>query len=123
MICTILRQFFQNFETICNPSLYGVFVLCETMCHRVKRIIFLNSYISFIQHCRGASLWAPVNLHHPLKQHRRVRRFPTNRCTILRYILKAVPYNYMLKLSIYIKKSAIGRISSITINYPLSTIN
>ena len=25
MICVILRQFFQNFETICNPSLYGVF--------------------------------------------------------------------------------------------------
>ena len=24
MICAILRQFFQNFETICNPSLYGV---------------------------------------------------------------------------------------------------
>jgi len=27
MICAILRQFFQNFETICNPSLYGVFWL------------------------------------------------------------------------------------------------
>ena len=24
MICAILRQFFQNLETICNPSLYGV---------------------------------------------------------------------------------------------------
>ena len=24
MICAILRQFFQNFETICTPSLYGV---------------------------------------------------------------------------------------------------
>ena len=33
MICAILRQFFQNFETICNPSLYGVLAhgkLCGT---------------------------------------------------------------------------------------------
>ena len=33
MICAILRQFFQNFETICNPSLYGVLIgvkLCAT---------------------------------------------------------------------------------------------
>ena len=35
MICTILRQFFQNFETICNPSLYGVIVSWESMCHYV----------------------------------------------------------------------------------------
>ena len=34
MICAILRQFFQNFETICNPSLYGVFFLCATLCHK-----------------------------------------------------------------------------------------
>ncbi len=27
MIRTVLRQFFQNLETICNPSLYGVFFL------------------------------------------------------------------------------------------------
>ena len=26
MICVILRQFFQNFETICNPSLYDVLI-------------------------------------------------------------------------------------------------
>ena len=33
MIRAILRQFFRNFETICNPSLYGVLAyrkLCAT---------------------------------------------------------------------------------------------
>ena len=36
MICAILRQFFQNFETICNPSLYGVLArgkLCAPLWH------------------------------------------------------------------------------------------
>ena len=36
MICVILRQFFQNFETICNPSLYGVLArgkLCAPLWH------------------------------------------------------------------------------------------
>ena len=36
MICAILRQFFQNFETIYNPSLYGVLArgkLCAPLWH------------------------------------------------------------------------------------------
>ena len=36
MICAILRQFYQNFETICNPSLYGVLArgkLCAPLWH------------------------------------------------------------------------------------------
>jgi len=37
MICAILRQFFQNLETICNPSLYGV-LMYGKLCATEKRL-------------------------------------------------------------------------------------
>ena len=37
MICAILRQFSQNFETICNPSLYGVLTYGK-LCGTEKRL-------------------------------------------------------------------------------------
>ena len=41
MICAILRQFFQNFETICNPSLYGVLAYGK-LCGTEKRLPYLK---------------------------------------------------------------------------------